>query len=75
MEKRTIQAKEVVQDIRSHMTDAQLMEKYHLSAKGLRSVLKKLIEHNLISGSDLQVRPVGYDDTVTIDLEFLERGK
>jgi uncharacterized protein (DUF433 family) len=74
-EKRTIRAKDVVQDIRSHMTDAQLMEKYDLSAKGFQSLLKKLIQHNLISKSDLEVRPVGYDDTVAIDLEFLDRGK
>ncbi len=60
MEKRAIRAKDVVRDIRSHMTDAQLMEKYQLSAKEFQSVLKKLIKHNLISESDLEVRPVGY---------------
>ena len=75
MEKRTIRAKDVVQDIRSNMTDAQLMEKYQLSARGLQSLLKKLIKHNLISESDLEVRPVGYEDTVAIDLEFLDGGK
>ena len=75
MEKRTIRAKDVVQDIRSNMTDAQLMEKYQLSAKGFQSVLKKLIKHNLMSESDLAVRPVGYEDTVAIDLEFLDGGK
>ncbi len=75
MEKRTIKAKDVVHDIRAHMTDAQIMEKHHLSARGLQSVLKKLIRHNLVSESDLAVRPVGYEDTVAIDLEFLEGGK
>ena len=74
-EKRTIRAKDVVQDIRSHMTDAQLMEKYQLTVKGLESLLKKLIKHDLISKSDLEVRPMGYHDTVTIDLEFLNGGK
>jgi uncharacterized protein (DUF433 family) len=75
LEKRTIRAKDVVRDIRSHMTDAQLMEKYQLSARGLQSVLKKLIRHKLISESDLEVRPVGYEDTVTIDLRFLIKEK
>ena len=75
MEKRTIKAKDVVHDIRAHMTDAQLMEKYHLSARGLQSVLKKLVRHNLVSESDLAVRPVGYEDTVTIDLDFRDKGK
>jgi hypothetical protein len=75
MEKRTIRAKDVVHDIRSHMTDAQLIEKYQLSAKGLQSLLKKLIQHSLLSESDLSWRPVGYDDTVAIDLDFLKGSK
>jgi uncharacterized protein (DUF433 family) len=75
IEKRTIRAKDVVQDIRSHMTDAQLMEKYQLSARGLQSVLKKLVQHNLLSESDLSWRPVGYDDTVAIDLDFRDKRK
>ena len=75
MEKRTIRAKDVVRDIRSHMTDAQLIEKYHLSAKGLQRLLEKLVQHNLLSESDLSWRPVGYDDTVAIDLNHLDRGK
>jgi hypothetical protein len=74
MEKRTIYAKTVIEDIRSHMTDVQLMEKYQLTARGLQSVLKKLVQLNLLSKADLDVRPVGYEDTVTIDLDFLKDG-
>jgi hypothetical protein len=73
MDKRTIRAKDIVQDIRANMTDAQLMQKYQLSAKGLHSILKKLIEHNLLAESDLELRPVGYDDTVTMDFEFFDK--
>ncbi len=73
IEKRTIKAKDVVQDIRSHMTDVQLMKKYHISTQGLRSLFKKLIQHKLISKSDLEWRPVGYHDTVDIDLESLDK--
>jgi transcription initiation factor IIE alpha subunit len=67
--KRTINAKEVVRDIRSHMTDEELMEKYRLSARGLQSVLKKLLESKLITQAEFDWRPVDYDDTVFLDLE------
>jgi hypothetical protein len=60
---------------RSFNEEIKNMEKYHLSARGLQSVLKKLVRHNLVSESDLAVRPVGYEDTVTIDLEFLNGNK
>jgi DNA-binding Lrp family transcriptional regulator len=67
--KRTINAKEVARDIRSHMTDEELMEKYRLSARGLQSVLKKLLESKLITQAEFDWRPVDYDDTVFLDLE------
>ena len=73
MEKRAIRAKDVVQDIKSHMTDVQLMEKYKLTVRGLQSLLKKLVDHGLISKSDLEIRPMGYEDTVVIDLEYLDK--
>jgi uncharacterized protein (DUF433 family) len=37
-----VEAKDVLIDIRSGMTDAELMEKYGLSAKGLKSLFNKL---------------------------------
>ncbi len=67
--KRTINTKEVVRDIRSHMTDEELMAKYRLSARGLQSVLRKLLEAKLITQSEFDWRPVDYDDTVFLDLE------
>ena len=67
--KRTINAKEVVRDIRSHMTDEELMAKNRLSARGLQSVLRKLLEAKLITQSEFDWRPVDYDDTVFLDLE------
>jgi hypothetical protein len=67
--KRTINSKEVVRDIRSHMTDEELMAKYRLSVRGLKSVLRKLLEAKLITQSEFDWRPVDYDDTVFLDLE------
>lgn len=70
--KRTINAKEIVNDIRSRMTDVQLMAKYTLSERGLESVLRKLLEAKLITTSEFNWRPVDYDDTVALDLELLD---
>jgi hypothetical protein len=68
--KRTINAKEIVNDIRSGMTDLQLMAKYTLSERGLESVLRKLLEAKIITKAEVDWRPVDYDDTVFLDLEM-----
>src|SRR5208337_1121765 len=44
MDKRKISAKELVSDIKSGMTDAQLMAKHELTAKGLEGLFSKLIQ-------------------------------
>jgi hypothetical protein len=67
--KRTINANEIVKDIRSRMTDDQLMAKYSLSARGLERVFRKLLEAKLIKQFEFDWRPVDYDDTVFLDLE------
>jgi uncharacterized protein (DUF433 family) len=48
MEKTIIDAREVLQDIRSGIDDSALMEKYRLSAKGLQSLFDKLSNAGLI---------------------------
>lgn len=58
-----ISAKDLVRDIRDRMTDAQLMEKYQLSAKGLQSAFEKLLETNSITRAELEWRPTPYQDT------------
>ena len=42
--KREIKAKDFVNDIRSGMSDSQIRGKYNLSAQGLESAFKKLLE-------------------------------
>lgn len=48
MKKPRISAKEAVKDIRAGMNDIALMKKYGLSAKGLKSLLKKLGQAGII---------------------------
>jgi hypothetical protein len=68
--RRVIVAAEVVKDIRSRMTDLELMEKYKLSRRGLESLLKKLLAVELITPEEFGWRPVEYDDTVVLDLDY-----
>ncbi len=69
--KRTINADEIVRDVRSHMTVMDLMAKYKLSVLGLDRVMRKLLEAHLITQAEFDWRPVGYEDTVILDLESL----
>jgi hypothetical protein len=64
--KRTIKAKDIVNDIRAGMTDHQLMEKYRLSVKGLQSIFTKLEQVKAVKHSDLYGRTPWYDDTVNV---------
>lgn len=56
MSKQKIGAREAVNDIRSGMSDADLMQKYGLSEKGLDSLFKKLVEAKLLEESFLSKR-------------------
>ena len=71
--RRRIDAKDIVKDLRSRMTEAQIMDKYRLSARGLQSVLKKVLEAGLITQSEYDWRPVNYEDIVILDLDFPPR--
>ncbi len=65
--KRTIRAKDIVNDIRAGMTNLQLMEKYQLSSKGLESLFTKLIEFKAVKDGELYGRVPQADDTVDVD--------
>ncbi len=47
--KTTIEAKDVLEDLVADMSDADLMDKYKLSKRGLKSLLRKLYKTELIS--------------------------
>jgi len=54
--KRKIDADVALKDIRAGMTDAELMAKYRLSAKGLQSLFNKLLLAGLIELEELDIR-------------------
>src|SRR5271157_5711354 len=64
--KRRIDTKELVADIRSNLSDAELMEKYKLSSRGLQRVFTKLVNFGSVVAADLSGRSLLYDDSVTL---------
>lgn len=66
----------VMKDIRSGATDSELMGKYHLSAKGLQSLLEHLVFSGLMKQIDVHQRSVSLDSTVDVHgLKERLRGK
>ncbi len=59
MGRRQIDAQQAVRDIVSGMDDTALMEKYRLSARGLQSLLGKLVAAGVIQQSDIDRRAGG----------------
>ena len=55
----------MAQDIHAGMGDSQLMEKYGLSAKQLETVLRKLLEADLITHMHLYERTTLSDTQIT----------
>jgi outer membrane protein assembly factor BamB len=67
MAKITVDAGQVLRDIKSGMEDTDLMGKYNLSAKGLQSLFRKLLEAKLLSESELDSRAPLRENTVVVD--------
>jgi hypothetical protein len=65
--KRKIVARHIVDDIRSEMTDPELMEKYRLTSRGLQSVFRKLLDAGLLDLADVYGRTPFFDDTIEVD--------
>ena len=70
--KKRIRISEIVSDIRSGLSDSQLIEKYQISAKGLQSLFMKLLEAQAVTNEELKCRMGFYDDTGTLDFENLQ---
>ncbi|GEM_PF-1944689 len=60
--------RQFVDDVRLSLTNDELMDKYQLSQKELRSVIKALADRKVLNKEELEVRPGDYEDTVVIDL-------
>jgi hypothetical protein len=59
-----IKAKEIMNDIRSGMTDAQLMEKFDRTSKGLKRIFRKLVQAKAVKHSELYEKSPMYRDMV-----------
>jgi hypothetical protein len=67
-----INAQEAARDIRAGLDDSALMEKYHLTSRGLRSMVDKLVGVGLITQADLDRRRFGLqENTVALSEEML----
>jgi|GEM_PF-1766695 len=56
MSKQKISAKDLIADIRAGMDDPSLMKKYGLSAQGLQTAFRKLVEANVLKQAELDKR-------------------
>jgi hypothetical protein len=64
MDKRQINGRDILNDLRSGMADAEVQIKYKLSIKGLMTVFKQLMERNSVSHSELYEISSSYRDRV-----------
>ena len=71
--KREIEAKDLIFDIRSGMTDSQLMEKYRLTYRGLKSALQKLVNVQAIDPEELNEKFPLYEVITADDMRRLVR--
>jgi hypothetical protein len=65
--KRRIPANSVVKDIRSGMSNSDLMDKYQLSMRGLTSVFNKLMDAKFCTRKELLLRMPPGEDTADLD--------
>ena len=52
-QKKSLSAKTVLTDVKAGMSDSELMSKYRLSAQGLKSLLRKMIDAGLLTQAEL----------------------
>jgi uncharacterized protein (DUF433 family) len=63
---RIMRPMEVAQDIRSGMSDAELMDKYRLSSKGLQNLFQELTSTDVLKQSELDRRTSHSEETVEV---------
>jgi len=71
MAKLIIPAGLAVEDVRSGMDDSDLMRKYNVSPKGLRSLFTKLVQAGLIEQSEIDERIPAFVGTVILSEDLL----
>lgn len=65
-EKKRIQTSRILADIRSHLSEAQIMSKYGLSSRGLQSTFWKLVRSGALTWDELLNVYPALDDSVTL---------
>lgn len=65
-DKKSINVREILEDIRSAATESQLMEKYGLSSRGLQSTFWKLVHSHVLTWDELLTQYPDLDDSVTL---------
>jgi hypothetical protein len=60
-----IKGRDILNDIRSCMTDEELMEKYEMSFRALQSAFEQLLASGLITKKELRSRSIQGPDNVT----------
>lgn len=65
-EKKRIQTSLLLADIRAHLSEAQIMEKYGLSSRGLQSAFWKLVRSGAVTWDELLNVYPALDDSVTL---------
>jgi PAS domain S-box-containing protein len=71
MPKAKIDAKDALDDIRAGMDDAALMKKYQISAKGLQSLVKKLMDAGILQPPEVQNLLGEQEGSIVIDYSAL----
>ncbi len=64
---RKIKAAEVIRDIQKGISDSGLMDKYMLSAKGLQSLFKQILDARMLQPSQLDRRSASDDSRVLLE--------
>jgi hypothetical protein len=64
VEKKTLNAKEVLDDIKAGMDNAALMGRYQLSEKGLQSLFKKLVDGGVLKQQELDGRTLAPEKAI-----------
>jgi hypothetical protein len=64
-----VKAADAVRAIRDDMSDAELMERYGLSSKGLESLFRKLVKAGQIMQAELDQRLLGTQSSHYVDLD------
>lgn len=66
-EKPVIKARDAARNIQLGLSDAALMKKYNISAKGLESLLRKLVAAGLVSQTEVEARRRRVDQLLLVD--------